>query len=47
MDVLQKEIAFKNTEDSSYKTWKVIYQSNDTDEELLQLGETVSFHQRY
>ena len=45
MDVLQKEIVFENAK-IHRKTMKVIYQSNKTHEEILELSETVSINQR-
>ena len=46
MDALQKGVVFENAK-INLKTLKVIYQSNKTYEELLELSETVSIHQRH
>ena len=46
MDALQKGVVFGNAK-IHLKTLKVIYQSNKTYEELLELSETVSIHQRH
>ena len=46
MDVLQIGLYLK-IQKIHHKTLKAIYQSNETYEELLELSETVSIHQRY
>ena len=46
MDVLQKGLYLK-MQKIHHKTLKVIYQSNKTYKELLELSETVSIHQRH
>ena len=45
MHVLQKRLYLK-MQKIDHKTLKVIYQSNKTYEELLELSETVSIHQQ-
>ena len=46
MGVVQKGIVFENAEDSSKKL-KVIYDCNKTYKKLLDLSETVCFHQQH
>ena len=46
MDVLQKSVVFE-IQKIYQKKLEVIYQSNKTYEELLELSETLSIHQRH
>ena len=46
MDALRKGVVFENA-NINLKILKVIYQSNKTYEELLEMSETVSIHQRH
>ena len=46
MDALRKGVVFENAK-INLKILKVIYQSNKTYEELLEMSETVSIHQRH